>query len=151
MIWKKAQTPEALGALLSGSMCSHLGIEFTEVADDHLVATMPVDERTIQPLGVLHGGAAAALVETMGSVAGFLCLEDDDASVAGIAVSCNHVRPASSGLVCGTVRALHVGRTTHVWETTIVDATGRLVSRGTLTLAVVKRFGAPSAASECRA
>jgi len=143
-MWKKSYTLGDLAALVDGSMCAHLGIEFTEVGEDYLVAIMPVDERTTQPYGILHGGAAAALAETMGSVAGYLCLEDPGSSVAGIAISCNHVRSAAHGPVRGTVRAVHVGRTTHVWETTIVDPTGRVVSRGTLTLAVISARTADS-------
>jgi uncharacterized protein (TIGR00369 family) len=107
------------------------------VGTDFLRATMPVDERTRQPLGLLHGGASVALAETLGSVAAHCCLSEDRAAV-GVEVNANHVRSVRSGRVTGTVRPVHVGRSTQVWQIRIVDDEGRLVCQSRLTLAVVE-------------
>lgn len=131
-------TPDALNALSEGSAIRALGIEFTEVGPDFLRATMPVDARTKQPYGLLHGGASVLLAETLGSTAGNLCVADDRICV-GVEINANHLRAVREGLVTGTARALHVGRATHVWEIRIEDARGRLACISRLTLAVVER------------
>ncbi|MGO1540667.1 MAG: hotdog fold thioesterase [Luteimonas sp.] len=113
-----------------------LGIVFTEIGPDFLRATMPVDARTHQPYGLLHGGASALLAETLGSTAGMLCVDEGRGCV-GIEVNANHLRAVRSGIVTGTARPLHVGRSTQVWEIRIEDAGGRLVCVSRLTLAVV--------------
>lgn len=109
-----------------------------EVGDDWLRGTMPVDARTKQPFGLLHGGASVALAETLGSLAGNLCLDAGEIAV-GLDINANHVRAITEGEVIGTARALHIGRTTHVWEIRIEDARARLVCISRLTLAVVPR------------
>ncbi|HEY6543718.1 MAG TPA: hotdog fold thioesterase [Dokdonella sp.] len=119
-------------------MVEHLGIRVTEVGDDWLRGTMPVDVRTKQPFGLLHGGASVALAETLGSLAGNLCLGHDEMAV-GLEINANHVRAVTAGEVTGTARALHVGRTTQLWEIRIEDAQARLVCISRLTLAVVPR------------
>ena len=113
-----------------------LGIVFTAIGHDSLTATMPVDERTRQPYGLLHGGASALLAETLGSTAGMLCVEEGRGCV-GIEINANHLRGVRSGTVTGTARPLHVGRSTQVWEIRIEDEAGRLVCISRLTLAVV--------------
>ncbi len=120
---------------------SALGIVFTEVGDDFVRGTMPVDARTHQPYGLLHGGASVLLAETLGSSAGNLCVPDDRVCV-GIEINANHLRGVRDGVVTGTARPLHGGRATHVWEIRIEDARGRLACVSRLTLAVVERSAA---------
>ena len=137
-IWKQPTDLAALNASSRACMVDHLGMRVTEVGDDWLRGTMPVDERTRQPFGLLHGGASVALAETLGSLAGNLCLGDGEMAV-GLDINANHVRAVTRGEVTGTARALHIGRTTQVWEIRIEDADARLVCISRLTLAVVPR------------
>ncbi|HEY0178269.1 MAG TPA: hotdog fold thioesterase [Dokdonella sp.] len=120
-------------------MVGHLGIRIVEVGADFLRGTMPVDARTRQPFGLLHGGASVALAETLGSLAGGLAVESPDAGVVGLEINANHVRAKTDGSVTGTARPLHVGRSTQLWEIRIEDEQGRLVCVSRLTLAVVAR------------
>lgn len=135
-IWRRKFELDDLRRMLAGNMTGHLGIEFTEVGADFLTATMPVDHRTVQPFGILHGGASAALAETLASVAGHLCVQEGRA-VAGITINANHVRPARDGRVTGTARPVHVGASTHVWRVAIRRADGQLICDSRVTLAVV--------------
>ena len=130
----------ALNALSANTAMEPLGIEFTELGPDFLCATMPVDRRTHQPYGLLHGGASVLLAETLGSSAGNLCVPDGQ-RVVGIEINANHLQAVTGGLVTGTARPLHVGRRTQVWEIRIEDGQGRLACVSRLTLAVV---GAPA-------
>jgi uncharacterized protein (TIGR00369 family) len=132
---------DALNVLSRGTAMEPLGILFTEVGPDFLRGTMPVDPRTRQPYGLLHGGASVLLAETLGSTAGNLCVPEDRICV-GIEINANHLRGVRDGIVTGTARPLHVGRATHVWEIRIEDARGRLACISRLTLAVVERPGA---------
>jgi uncharacterized protein (TIGR00369 family) len=125
-----------LNALSAGTAMIPLGIEFTELGPDYLRGTMPVDARTRQPYGLLHGGASVLLAETLGSTAGGLCAPDGK-GVVGIEINANHLRGVRDGFVTGTARPLHVGASTQVWEIRIEDAAGRLVCISRLTLAVV--------------
>ena len=109
------------------------------VGDDFLRATMPVDARTHQPYGLLHGGASVALAETLGSAAGMMLVDPAREIVVGIEINANHLRGVKSGIVTGTARALHIGRSTQVWEIRIEDEGQRLVCISRLTLAVVPR------------
>ena len=136
--FRTATTIDRLNALSRDTAIVALGIEFTEIGPDFLRATMPVDARTKQPYGLLHGGASVLLAETLGSTAGNMCVPEDRICV-GIEINANHVRGAREGVVTGTARALHVGAGTHVWEIRIEDARGRLVCISRLTLAVVAR------------
>jgi len=129
-----------LNALSTDTAMIPLGIVFTELGPDYLRATMPVDARTKQPYGLLHGGASVLLAETLGSTAGGLCAPDGK-GVVGIEINANHLRGVREGLVTGTARALHVGASTQVWEIRIEDQAGRLVCISRLTLAVVARPG----------
>ena len=119
-------------------MVDHLGMRITEIGEDYVRGTMPVDARTKQPFGLLHGGASVAFAETLGSTAGNLCLGTGEMAV-GLDINANHVRAATAGCVTGTARPLHVGRSTQVWEIRIEDERGRLVCISRLTLAVVPR------------
>jgi len=138
-IWRRQPTLEALNGSSPGTMAAHLGIRFTEVGDDCLVGTMPVDERTQQPFGLLHGGASAVLAETLGSCGANFCLDFDREYAVGLEINANHLRPARHGQVTGTARPIHLGRRTQVWETRVQDDDGRLVCVSRLTLAVVPR------------
>lgn len=126
-----------LNRLADGCAIGHLGIVLTEQGEDFLRGTMPVDARTLQPYGLLHGGSSAMLAETLASHAANLCLEEPDRQQAvGIELNCNHIRAARGGMVTGTARAVHVGRGTQVWDIRIEDEQGRLVCVSRLTLAV---------------
>lgn len=116
-----------------------LGIEFTEAGPDYLRGRMPVDPRTKQPYGLLHGGASVALAETLGSSAGNLCLDSDRSIAVGLEISANHLRPVTQGWVIGTARPIHVGRTTQVWDIRIEDEAGHMICISRLTLAVVPK------------
>ena len=126
-------------AIGKNTMGEHLGIQFTELGDDYLKATMPVDHRTHQPYGLLHGGASAALAETLGSVASALVIDTDKWMCVGIEINANHVRSVRSGLVTGTCTPLHIGATTHVWDIHIHDERNKLVCVSRLTVAILKR------------
>jgi len=127
----------AVNAHAANTLVSNLGIVITEAGDDWLRGTMPVDARTVQPYGILHGGASVALAETLGSVAGNLCVDTTKEMVVGLEINANHVRAMRSGVVTGTARALHVGRSTQLWEIRIENDDGKLVCVSRLTLAVV--------------
>ncbi|RZA27571.1 MAG: hotdog fold thioesterase [Lysobacteraceae bacterium] len=127
----------AVNALRDDCMVGHLGITITEAGEDWLRGTMPVDERTRQPYGLLHGGASVALAETLGSMAGGLCVDPQREAVVGLEINANHLRAVRSGVVTGTARALHVGRTTQVWEIRIENEARKLVCVSRITLAVI--------------
>lgn len=141
MIWKTRPTLEALNAVNKGTLTGYLGVEFTEVGEDYLVATMPVDHRTIQPNHLLHGGASVALAETLGSVASVFCLEDSSKqTVVGVEINANHLNATPEGdRVTGTVRPLKVGRKMQVWEIKIHRGDGKMVCVSRITIAVVER------------
>jgi len=137
-IWKQSTDLERINAWNRGCLVEHLGMLVTEIGDQWLRGTMPVDARTKQPFGLLHGGASVALAESLGSLAGNLCLDGSEMAV-GLDINANHVRAVTAGVVTGTARALHVGRSTQVWEIRIEDERARLVCISRLTLAVVPR------------
>ncbi|MDV3467292.1 hotdog fold thioesterase [Stenotrophomonas sp. C3(2023)] len=128
---------EQLNALSRNTVIAQLGIVFTAAGDDWLQATMPVDARTHQPYGILHGGASVVLAETLGSSAGNLCVDTAEQVCVGLEINANHVRAKRDGVVTGTARAIHVGRSTQLWDIRIEDEQGRLVCTSRLTLAVV--------------
>ena len=134
--FRRTITLDALNALSRGTAMEPLGIVFTEIGADYLRGTMPVDARTLQPYGLLHGGASVVLAETLGSTAGGLCV-DEGQGVVGIEINANHLAGVREGFVTGTARPLHVGRSTQVWEIRIEDARGRATCVSRLTLAVV--------------
>ncbi len=139
-IWQGEPTLASIAARNAGSMVTHVGIEFTAIADNSLTARMPVDERTRQPHGILHGGANVVLAETLGSVAGNLVVPADK-MVVGVEINANHLRAVREGYVVGTTTPVHLGRSTQVWEIRIEDANGKLSCVSRLTLAVVPRAG----------
>ncbi|KGQ20192.1 Thioesterase [Lysobacter dokdonensis DS-58] len=135
-MFRPGSSLDALNAMSRGTAMEPLGIVFTELGDDFLRATMPVDARTRQPYGLLHGGASVLLAETIGSSAGMMSVRDGE-GVVGIEINANHLRGVREGQVTGTARPLHVGRQTQVWEIRIEDERGRLVCISRLTLAVI--------------
>lgn len=136
MIWKRQSTLEQLNAMGDGNMVGLLDIRFEALTDDAIEATMPVDSRTHQPFGLLHGGASVVLAETLGSVAGYLCSEGEQ-KVVGLEVNANHIRSVRSGRVRGVCRALHAGSRHQVWQIDISDEQGRLCCSSRLTTAVI--------------
>lgn len=128
-----------LNAHSRGTLGQSLGIEFTEAGPDFLRGRMPVDERTKQPYGLLHGGASVALAETLGSAAGNHCLDGDRSVAVGLEISANHLRPVTQGWVTGTARPIHIGRSTQVWDIRIEDDAGHQTCVSRLTLAVVPK------------
>ena len=129
---------DAVQSFSKNTISSHLGIEFIEIGADYIVAKMPVDQRTHQPFGILHGGASVVLAETLGSIASFLCLKDPDKQHAvGLEINANHLRSAREGFVYGKVTPIHVGRTTHIWDIKITNEENKLVCISRLTVAIV--------------
>jgi 1,4-dihydroxy-2-naphthoyl-CoA hydrolase len=140
-----------LDALGTGSMPGMLGIEFTGIGDDWLRARMPVDERTRQPWGRLHGGASVVLAETVASVGAMLTLDPAASAAVGLEINANHVRAARSGFVHAEARAENIGRTTQIWSFRVTDDTDRLVCLGRITIAVIPQQAArPVIATEAR-
>ena len=138
-IWKTAVDLSQLAQRNAGTAAAHLGIEFTGVGADWLAARMPVDHRTMQPMGILHGGASVLLAETLGSVASNLCVDTRTHYCVGLDINANHIRAAKDGFVTGEVRPIHLGRSTHVWEIRIVDFSERLTCIARLTMSVLSR------------
>jgi len=141
-IWfHKNLRPEDLQPLGKNTLGEHLGMQFTEVGENYLKATMPVDHRTHQPYGLLHGGASVALAETLGSVGAALTVDPDQFICVGMEINANHLRSVRSGTVTGTATPLHRGSSSQVWEIKIHDDHGKLVCISRLTVAVLKKPG----------
>jgi 1,4-dihydroxy-2-naphthoyl-CoA hydrolase len=119
-------------------MVQHIGIRFLEVGDDYITARMPVDERTIQPAGILHGGASVALAETLGSVAANLCVDNRQKVCVGLEINANHIRSVRSGFVYGEARPVHLGGSTQLWEIRIRNQQDQLVCISRLTIMVLQ-------------
>lgn len=140
MIWKRQVTLEQLNQRSQGTLVAHLGILFTGMDGQSLTATLPVDARSRQPFGLLHGGASAALAETLGSMAGYLCTEGND-FIVGVEINASHLRAVREGEVKGVCRALHLGRRQQVWQIDIFDRQQRLCCTSRLTTAVMSEAG----------
>lgn len=139
-IWKQPNiTLQELNTQTENTMGAWLAIQFTGIGPNYLRATMPVDHRSHQPYGLLHGGASAALAETIGSVASWLCIDPDHQICVGMEINCNHVRGKRDGIVTATASPLHLGATSHVWDIRITDERDRLICVSRLTVAVLKR------------
>lgn len=136
-LWKQDTDLARVNAWSERTMMQALGIRITEIGEDFLRGTMPVDARTHQPFGLLHGGASVALAETLGSTAALLTLDPDSEVAVGLDINANHVRAVRAGTVVGTARPLHLGRSTQVWEIRIEHEDGALVCITRLTMAVV--------------
>lgn len=136
-IWKKNVTLENIRYFTKNTIVAHMGIDFIEIGQNHLSATMPVDERTRQPLGILHGGASVVLAETLGSMASHLTMDENHYTV-GLEIKANHVRSVENGRVTGTVEPVHLGKTTQIWDITIKNEQDQLVCTSRLTLIVLE-------------
>ena len=138
-LWHSSPSIEQLNSSGAATLVKHLGIEFTEIGTDFVRATMPVDERTRQPYGLLHGGASVTLAETLGSMGAMMCVDANEYLCVGQEINANHVRGARAGIVTGTARPVHVGARSQVWAIDIVNDAGKLVCISRLTVAVVRR------------
>jgi 1,4-dihydroxy-2-naphthoyl-CoA hydrolase len=138
-IWLSPLSLEALNATGSGTIIEPLGIVFTEIGADFIRGTMPVNERTRQPYGLLHGGASVALAETLGSTGASMCVDQSRYLCVGQDINANHVRSARNGLVTGTARPVHIGGRSQVWNIDITNESGALVCVSRLTMAVLRR------------
>ncbi len=136
-VWHKNYQLDELALLCRGNMVDHLGIQITSIGTDTLVGTMPVDYRTTQSAGILHGGASVALAESLGSIAANLCVDPARCVCVGQEINASHLRPVRQGLVTGTARPAYLGRSSQVWEIEITDERQRKVCLVRLTVAVV--------------
>lgn len=134
-LWKTRITVARLNEISKNTLAETLGIEFTELGDDYLKARMPVDHRTKQPAGILHGGASAALAETLGSVAAGLCVDPEKKRIVGLEINANHIRPVHDGWITAITRPVHVGNTTQIWDVRIHNEEDKLVCVSRLTVA----------------
>ncbi len=140
MIWfKKDLQLTDFSHLGKGTMGEHIGIEFTELGPGFMKAQMPVDARTRQPYGLLHGGASCVLAETLGSVASAMVIDPEKFICVGLEINANHIRGVREGLVTGTATPLHLGSSTHVWDIKIHDEREKLVCVSRLTVAILKK------------
>jgi 1,4-dihydroxy-2-naphthoyl-CoA hydrolase len=138
MIWFRPYTLEQVH-FRRETLASQLGIEFIELGADYLKGRMPVDDRTRQPYGILHGGASVALAETLGSVAAGLVIDPDKFQAVGQEINANHVRAVAQGFVIGTTRPLHIGKRSQVWDIRIVNEQDKLVCVSRITMAVLEK------------
>ena len=138
-LWKRPLSVEILTQVHVGTTVAHLGIEFLEVGDDYLRARAPVDSRTRQPMGILHGGVSVLLAETLGSCGAAWAAPDGHRAV-GLEINANHLRSASEGWVTGTARPIHVGRSTHVWQIELVDDKQRPTCVSRITIAILPKL-----------
>jgi 1,4-dihydroxy-2-naphthoyl-CoA hydrolase len=144
-IWFARPSPEALNDIHRQTAVESLGIRIVEVGDDFLRGTMPVDSRTLQPYGLLHGGASLLLAETLGSSAAMAVVDTARFMSVGATISANHIRGATHGTVTGTARPLHIGRSSHLWEIDVRDEEGREICLARLTTMVVSAGRLPRA------
>ena len=136
-IWFKDYTVKDI--VIKGTMVEHLGIEVTELGDDYVIGTMPVDNRTKQPFGILHGGASVALSETLASYGGFLTIDPDKYHVVGVEINANHLKMAKKGIVTGKCSPIKRGKSTQVWQTEITDEKNELICISRITLMVLTK------------
>ena len=138
-IWFRPYNLEEVQKLVIGTMVEHIGITISEIGDNFLSGAMPVDHRTTQPMGILHGGASLALAETLGSLAASLVIDNDKKYCVGLDINANHIRSVNKGFVTGTAKPLHIGSSTQVWSIEISNEEGRLVCISRLTMAVLDK------------
>jgi len=137
-IWYSSYSLKQLNGQRAHNMTDHLGIQYTELGPDYLKATMPVDQRTQQPFGLLHGGASCVLAESLGSVCAWMCIDIQQFAAVGLDINANHLRSVKQGVVTGECRAIHIGRRTHVWGIEIRDDNHKLVCVSRLTVAIIQ-------------
>ncbi|MCB9224862.1 MAG: hotdog fold thioesterase [Crocinitomicaceae bacterium] len=127
---------DIVNQLSKNTMLEHLGIVVTELGEDFIIATMPVDHRTHQPMGLLHGGASAVLIESLGSIGSSLIVDIKTHSIVGIEINANHIRGVKQGVVTGKAKIVHAGKKTHVWQVDILNEENKMVCTGRLTVMV---------------
>lgn len=125
--------------IIDGQMAKHIGIEMTEIGPDYMIAKMPVDHRTIQRIGIMHGGASLALAETVGSIAASYCIDRENCFIVGQEINANHIRSVREGFVHAKATPLHLGGSSHVWDIRITNDEGKLVCVSRFTAAVLKK------------
>lgn len=138
-VFNEGITLEAINKMSPNTMLEHIGITFTAIGDDYIEATMPVDHRTHQPLGLLHGGASVVLAETLGSVAATCCIDLTKQFCVGLEINANHIKSARSGFVKGVTRPVHIGGKTQVWEIKITNEANELVCISRITMAILDK------------
>ena len=132
-------TIEALNAMSAGTLAEHIGIQFTTIGEDFLEARMPVEPRTHQPFGLLHGGASMVLAETLGSVAATLCVDPAKSLCVGLEINANHLKGVRAGYVTGTTKPIHIGKKTQVWEIKIRNEQNEIICVSRITMAVIDK------------
>lgn len=137
-IWFQKPNLEVLNRQIENTACTSLGINITDIGDDYITGTMPADSRTIQPMGLIHGGSNVLLAETLGSIGANWCVNVSKEYCVGQEINANHIRGVRSGEVTGTARLVHKGRSSQVWEIRILNDQGKLSCISRLTMAVVK-------------
>ncbi|NCO03540.1 MAG: hotdog fold thioesterase [Alphaproteobacteria bacterium] len=135
-IWFEKYELDMLNGMRNANMAGHLGIEFLEIGDDYLKARMPVDERTKQAFGILHGGASCVLSETLGSVSAWMAIDPTKHRAVGIEINANHLRSASEGFVTGICKPIRIGRSLHVWNTEIFGDNDKMTCTSRLTVSI---------------
>lgn len=139
MIWFKNYTLDDLQKFIPNTILEHIGIEITELTENSVSGKMPVDRRTIQPAGILHGGSSVVLAESLGSIASVLVINQEKYNCVGLEINANHIRPVSKGFVYGTATPIHIGGKTHIWEIKIVNEQQKLVCISRLTMALLPK------------
>ncbi|MBX2834011.1 MAG: hotdog fold thioesterase [Micavibrio sp.] len=139
-LWFKDYKLDYLEGLRNKNMGTHIGFEFTEIGADYLEGKIPVDERTTQPFGILHGGASCVLAETLGSVAAWMTIDPDKYRAVGLEINCNHIRAVTEGYVIGRCTPFHTGRRTQVWQIDMMEeATGKRSAISRITMAIIEQ------------
>lgn len=138
-MFHKEATVEAINAMCKNTLTEHIGIEITEVGNDYLVGKMPVDHRTHQPMGLLHGGASVVLAETLGSIAATLTLDLSKQYAVGLEINANHIKGVRDGFVYGKASPIHVGKKTQVWEIRMTNEEGQITCISRITMAVIDK------------
>jgi 1,4-dihydroxy-2-naphthoyl-CoA hydrolase len=138
-IWFEQPTKDEAGKMQKGTLMETLDIQIIDLGEDYISGSMPVDHRTVQPYGILHGGASVALAETLGSLAAHLVVDSSKYFTVGMEVNANHLRPATKGRVTGTAKPIHIGKSSHVWGIEIKNDEGKMVCISRITMAIVSR------------
>jgi 1,4-dihydroxy-2-naphthoyl-CoA hydrolase len=138
-IWLRPVDLASLNKFSTATLVSHLGIIITNSGEDYLEGTMPVDDRTVQPYRLLHGGASCVLAESLGSIAASLCIDTNDFMAVGQHIEATHIRSATKGIVTGKARAIHLGRSSQIWRIEIFNEDGKMICDSKLIMAIVKR------------
>ncbi len=137
-IWTQEVHLDAINQANKDTLTDLLGIIFTEIGDDYLIAVMPISSKLLQPMGIMHGGASCVLAETIASIAANLCIDRTTKACVGLDINVNHIRPVHAGILTAKTQPLHIGRTTHVWEIKIHNEEKKLVSVSRMTASVIE-------------